>query len=430
MGASIYTSAMVLPYDAAAITTLDGLEFESNRIGQNIPSINVGENPIAIALNGDDNMAYVANYDSDTVSIIDGNTLNVSTVNVSSPSDIAVDDNSDIAYVVNSDSNTVSIINRSSGVYSNIGNITVGAGPSSIATTQRGVDKGIAYVVNSDSNTVSILHGPSQKVQTVVSFDVSPFYAGRIECNKITVPTNQYLYIDFQTYCKAQANPGFQFNSWIEKLGSNSSRTIRVSQGDWLMNALDWLMSVVGREPKDTPATLNVTTFGSFTANFERAPPAIPPEYLATLFTVVASAFIGSWLTPSFIGWRRAKKQGKKLDYYHEEVKHLSADGKLDKNDIDSLDKLRDKITDEYARGKMNKEQFDKLVDDISISYLEIFRKEIDSFTNLSEEDKEKEVNEIKDNIEDAYTKGKISEQYYNLLNKKIESFVNTTAPK
>jgi hypothetical protein len=150
---------------------------------------------------------------------------------------------------------------------------------------------------------------------------------------------------------------------------------------------------------------------------------------LAALFAVVASAFIGSWLTPSFIGWRRAKKQGNRLDYYHEKIKHLYDDGKLDKNDIDSLDKLRDKVTDEYTRGKINKEQFDKLVDDISINYREIFRKEIDSFTNLSAKDKEKELNEIKDNIEDSYTKGKISEQYYNLLNKKIES-LNTNKNK
>ena len=78
----------------------------------------------------------------------------------------------------------------------------------------------------------------------------------------------------------------------------------------------------------------------------------------------------------------KSKKTGKKLDYYHKEVKHLYEDGKLDKNDIDSPDKLRDKITDEYARGKINKEQFDKLVDDISISYREIFRKEIDSFAS------------------------------------------------
>ena len=45
------------------------------------------------------------------------------------------------------------------------------------------------------------------------------------------------------------------------------------------------------------------------------------------------------------------------------------------------------------------------------------FSRKIDSFIHLSE--KEKGLNEIKDNIEDAYAKGKISEQHYNLLNKK-----------
>jgi hypothetical protein len=39
-------------------------------------------------------------------------------------------------------------------------------------------------------------------------------------------------------------------------------------------------------------------------------------------------------------------------------------------------------------------------------------------------------LNEIKDNIEESYAKGKISEQHYNLLNKKIESFVNTNENK
>jgi hypothetical protein len=59
----------------------------------------------------------------------------------------------------------------------------------------------------------------------------------------------------------------------------------------------------------------------------------------------------------------------------------LYRDGKLDKNDIDHLDKLRNSITDEYTRGKINKEQSDKLIDETSISYHEIFRREIDSLT-------------------------------------------------
>jgi hypothetical protein len=149
---------------------------------------------------------------------------------------------------------------------------------------------------------------PSQKVQAGVSFDVNPFHAGHIECNNITVPTNQYFYVDFRTQCLAQAHKGFQLSSWIENLGSNSNRTIKASQGDWFTNTLDWLMSAFSSERKDTPATLTITKFGSFTANFEKLPPAIPPEYLATLFTVVVTAFVGSWLTPSFIEWRKAKK--------------------------------------------------------------------------------------------------------------------------
>lgn len=69
----------------------------------------------------------------------------------------------------------------------------------------------------------------------------------------------------------------------------------------------------------------------------------------------------------------------------------MYADGKLDKNDIDSLDKLRDRTMAEYARGKINKEQFDKLIDDVSIGYQEIFKKEIDSLmVSLSEKDKQK----------------------------------------
>jgi uncharacterized membrane protein len=135
-------------------------------------------------------------------------------------------------------------------------------------------------------------------------------------------------------------------------------------------------------------------------------------------------------INSKFYRMEKGKKTGKETNYYHTRVKHLYEDGKLDKNDIDDPDKLRDNSTDEYTRGKINREQFDKLVDDISISYREI-KKEIDSLMiDPSKEDKEKERNKIKDDIEDAYAKGKISEQHYNLLNKKIESFVNTNTNK
>jgi transcriptional regulator NrdR family protein len=98
----------------------------------------------------------------------------------------------------------------------------------------------------------------------------------------------------------------------------------------------------------------------------------------------------------------------------------LYRDGKLDQNDIADLDRLRNSITDEYARGKISREQFDQLVDDISIRYQEIFRKEIDSVMIApSKGDKIKELNQIKYDIEDACAKGKISELRYNLRRRK-----------
>jgi len=63
---------------------------------------------------------------------------------------------------------------------------------------------------------------------------------------------------------------------------------------------------------QDKPeATLNITKFGTLTANFKALPPPIPPEYIATLIGVVATAFVGTWLTPALIGWRKTKRQRK-----------------------------------------------------------------------------------------------------------------------
>jgi YVTN family beta-propeller protein len=361
----------VSKYDDKAFVTVSDTVFVINGTKgnySNIANITVGKSPTSIAVD-EHGVAYVTNLDSDSVSIIDrikGKYSNIANITVGSgPSNLAVidwgDEGDSIAYVANPGSNTVSIINGTDGNYSNIANIIVGEGLYGIDADQT---NSIAYVATGEG--ISVLYGISRQVQAGVSFDVNPFHAGRIECKDLPVPTNQYFYIDFRTQCTAQANEGFQFSSWIENLGSNSSRTISASHGDWFTNTLDWVSG------KPSPATLNVTKFGNFTANFETLPPAIPPEYLATLFTVVVTAFVGSWLTPSFIGWRKTAKQGKRLDDYKERVKQVYKD------------------------------------------------------TDLSEKDKEKELSKIKEEIEYAYAKGKLTEQQYNLLNKKIESFVNT----
>lgn len=181
---------------------------------------------------------------------------------------------------------------------------------------------------------------------------------------------------------------------------------------------LDSILDFLHMNADKPEAKLNITKFGSFTANFRALPPPIPPEYVATLFTVVATAFIGSWLTPTVIGWRNAKKQGSKLGHYHNEIKKVYDDAKIDRSDVVKLDSLGDNITGEYTRGKINKESYDKLVDEISISYGEIVTKEIDSLNDLSENDKVKRLSTIIDDIENMHAKGKINNDYYANLKK------------
>jgi hypothetical protein len=145
---------------------------------------------------------------------------------------------------------------------------------------------------------------------------------------------------------------------------------------------------------------------------------------------VIATAFIGTWLTPTIIGWRKAKKQGSKLDYYHNEVKKMyrnnyngDNDGELYRRDIEKLNDLRDDITGEYTRGKINKEQYDKIGDEISTSYGEIFTKEINSLNSLSEDDhKEKRLSAVKNDIEEIRAKGRINNEYYVNLKNEIST--------
>ena len=80
-------------------------------------------------------------------------------------------------------------------------------------------------------------------------------------------------------------------------------------------------------------------------------------------------------------------------------------------------------ITNEYTKGKINKEQFDKLVDEISINYREIFKNQLNYIDNLSEHDKENRVTEIKRDIEDVYAKGKLNELHYKLLKENISNY-------
>jgi YVTN family beta-propeller protein len=111
----------------------------------------------------------------------------------------------------------------------------------------------------------------------------------------------------------------------------------------------------------------------------------------------------------------------------------LYNDGKLDHYDIESLNQLMNRVEDTYAKGKINNEHYTRLRSRTSILYQEIYKKIIDSLYDLPITHNSKGdrlLSKLEDNIEDAYAKGKINEQHYKLLNKKIQSFVNTNNNK
>jgi len=161
-------------------------------------------------------------------------------------------------------------------------------------------------------------------------FKTEPINAGFIECDKgkIKTPIAQQFYMWSGSECTAKPYPGFEFVSWQENLGKNSTQLIKIATPP---STLDSILDFLHMNADKPESKLNITKFGSFTANFRALPPPIPQEYVATLFTVVATAFVGSWLTPTIIGWRNARKQGSKLDYYHNEIKKMYNDAKIDK---------------------------------------------------------------------------------------------------
>jgi hypothetical protein len=88
---------------------------------------------------------------------------------------------------------------------------------------------------------------------------------------------------------------------------------------------------------------------------------------------------------------------------------------------MDSLDKLKTDITDSYSKGKINEKHYERLNNEISMLYEEIFRKRIESKSNYLENINSKEhLDKLKNDIEKAYSKGKINELHYGSLKNEI----------
>ena len=389
-----------------------------------VKNITVGEFPLYIL--GHDSGIYVSNYNSNTVSVIDPNTNTVEkTIRVSdSPNYMFGNSASNAIYVIHENSDIMSVIDPST---ETVKNITVRE--YNIGEESRYIHGGLypdIYVANDDG--VSVLNGMTNEVMAGITFDVNPFRGGDIICNTdgigdsadseaIDAPVNRYVYVSSGSKCTAEPSKGFEFNSWVEVRDDNSTRTINATSGSPWTAFLDAL----NLKPKDPPATLTINRFGNFTAYFRALPPAIPSEYLIPLYGIVVSTVVG-FSIPSIINWRKSKKQTSRLNSYHREMTSLYDDGKLDESDTEHLNLIDKNIIDAYSGGKINNEQYSNLKKEISVIYEKINRKRIDKLMESSDSglDLAIHVDKIKEDIENAYSEGKITELHYNLLNERI----------
>ncbi|MGH9977464.1 MAG: hypothetical protein ACRD8Z_16775, partial [Nitrososphaeraceae archaeon] len=320
-----------------------------------IKNITVGAYPISITTSM--NAVYVANGESNTVSVINpANNTVIKNITVgASPGSIY--GFGDTIYVANGESNTVSVINQTNNTV--IKNIKVGANPGSIY----GFGDTI-YVANSDSNTVSVIYPVSNEVVAGVTFNINPFEGGQIICDGLDAPINRYFYVSSGTECIGKPNNGYEFASWVETFEGNSTRTINASTP-----ADSPLATLSDAFTNDPAASLTVNRFGNFTAYFKALPPPVPAAYWASLFTVVVTALVGSLIIPAVMGWIKSKKQTSRLNSFHQQMPLVYGDRKLDEKNTNQLNILNRNISDSYAAGKISNEQFTSLKNEVSIAY-------------------------------------------------------------
>ena len=90
---------------------------------------------------------------------------------------------------------------------------------------------------------------------------------------------------------------------------------------------------------------------------------------------------------------------------------------------IQALDKIRKQLIDAYPEGKVNNESYVNFKNEISGIYEELYDKRIKSLNDKSDKESSLLLNEIKTDLIDAYTKGKLSDLYYNLLTMKASEY-------
>lgn len=175
-GVFVTNLAGAQPFAYVANSDSDTVSVIDTAINTVVGTVIVGDNPRALAITPDGTNVYVANFDSNDVSVIDTATNTVvSTIALPvgiqqpRPRGIAITPNGTRAYVTNQGSNDVSVIDTTTKTV--LDTVDVGSLPIGVAITP---DGSLVYVLNVSSNNISVIDTASNTMIDIIVVDTSP----------------------------------------------------------------------------------------------------------------------------------------------------------------------------------------------------------------------------------------------------------------
>jgi YVTN family beta-propeller protein len=150
-----------------------------------VSTINVGHYPLAIDVNPNTHMVYVDNSNDNTVSVIDGKNNSVTSYIQAgnSPYAVAVNPQTNMIYVANDGDNTVTVIDGKNN--SVVKTVKVGRNPEAVAVNPQ---TNMIYVANYRDNTISVIDGKNNSV-------VKTVYVGRNPEGVAVNPQTNMIYV-------------------------------------------------------------------------------------------------------------------------------------------------------------------------------------------------------------------------------------------
>ncbi len=157
--------AYVANYGTDDVSVIDTVAAEE------IDTIDVGDTPRAVCVNRTTDRIYVTRVYDGALTVIDGGTLEVlGSVDVGDyPYDVAVNEETGRIYTANCSSWDVSVVDGATGLV--IDTIDVGRYPCGVCVNEA---TNLIYVTNRDDGTVSVIHGVTHDVVDVIGVGLDP----------------------------------------------------------------------------------------------------------------------------------------------------------------------------------------------------------------------------------------------------------------